>query len=141
MARLDRPGSSNGFTLVELLVVVVVIGILATIALTSFLHQQRKAWDTAVESDLRSAATAQHTVSAGAGEGEFASSLAMLEAAGFRASPDVNYSGGAFSMTVTAVGGASFCMTARSASGRYFGYSSQFGLAPSSSPLSTTTCD
>ncbi len=141
MARFDERESVKGFTLVELLVVVMVVGILATIALSAFLSQQRKAWDTAVASDLRGAATAQHTVRAGAGEGEFASTIDLLETAGFRASPDANYFGGEFSMTVMAIGGESFCMTARSASGRYFGFSSLFGFAPSASPLSPTTCD
>lgn len=141
MARLQQRGSAHGFTLVELLVVIVLIGILATIALTVILDQRRKGWDAVVESDLRNAATVQYTVLTGGGAGEFASDLATLEEAGFRPSPDVNYFGSAFAMTVTATSGQSFCMTARSASGRYFGYSSWFGLVPSLLAPDVVTCD
>ena len=136
----DR-GSSEGFTLVELLVVVMVIGILATIALSTFFRHERQAWDAAVKSDLRNAALAQQTAFDGPGTGGFATDVSTLNSAGFRSSPGRNYFGGAFLMTVTAVGGQSFCMTAQSASGVYFGYSSQFGLVPSLNPLSATTCE
>ncbi len=52
------PGAAptHGFTLAELLVVIVVIGILAAIAIPVFLSQADKASDTALKSDLTNAA-------------------------------------------------------------------------------------
>jgi type IV pilus assembly protein PilA len=141
MTRVDVRDSNDGFTLVELLVVVAVIAILATLALTAFLDQRRKGWDAAVESDLRNAATVQHTVLAGVGAGEFAADLATLESAGFRPSPAANYFGGVFVISVAALEGETFCMTARSASGRFYGYSSRSGLVPSAGPLGAITCE
>ncbi len=57
-ARLRRSDKDAGFSLVELLVVVVVIGILAAIAIPMFFRQRERAWMAAVESDLASAAIA-----------------------------------------------------------------------------------
>ncbi len=48
--------TGRGFTLVELLVVIVVIGVLAAIAIPVFLSQADKASDTALKSDLANAA-------------------------------------------------------------------------------------
>lgn len=48
-----RPRFEAGFTLLELLVVIVIIGVLAGIAIPVFLNQRVKAYDTAVRSDLR----------------------------------------------------------------------------------------
>lgn len=47
----------NGFTIVELLVAIVIIGILASITIVAFNGIQDRAHDTAVKSDLRSAFT------------------------------------------------------------------------------------
>ncbi len=51
--------SARGFTIVELLVVVVVIGVLASIAIPKFANQKEKAMLAQMKSDLRNLATAQ----------------------------------------------------------------------------------
>lgn len=50
-----RRVAQDGFTLVELLVVVVIIGILATIGTAAFLSQRRAGWKAQVQADLRQA--------------------------------------------------------------------------------------
>ena len=51
--------SRKGFTLIELVVVVVIIGLLATIAIPKFTNTKEKAHIAAMKSDLRNLATAE----------------------------------------------------------------------------------
>lgn len=107
-----RAVGEDGFTLVELLVVVLVLAALIAIAVPTFTGQREGAWDAAVRSELRSASIALESYRAQNG----AYSSDALEPGstwGFEASGNLDYQDGFTLITPT-----TYCLVAQHVSAR-----------------------
>lgn len=100
-----RPATRRGFTLIEVLVVIAIIGILVAVAIPQLSAYRRNAYDSEMVTELRNAATAQEAYFVK--NFKYTNTVAGLEAEGFKSNPSVT-------ITTTAVVGppASFTMTA-----------------------------
>jgi type IV pilus assembly protein PilA len=124
--RKRRTEDEDGFTLIELMVVVLIIAILIAIAIPTFLGAQNRARDRGAQSDLRNAIQAAKTVATD-NSGLFVSTgttpLAATDLS--EAEPALSFSdsgGGVGEIhVVTGTAGADILLTTQSASDKWFG--------------------
>ena len=90
LGRLRPRSDDAGFTFVELMTVVVIIGILAGIAVPLLMNNKRRGYQASLERTLRDAATAQEAKLAEGGN--YAADVDGLHAEGFRATESVQMS-------------------------------------------------
>lgn len=96
-----------GFSLVEVMVVVVIVAILASITIPIFFKQREKAWQASAESALKNAATALNSASISQGGSYRGISIAEL-----RATEGLKYDLAAIDLVVASANETNYCISA-----------------------------
>jgi type IV pilus assembly protein PilA len=122
-------GGEDGFTLIELMVVVLIIAILISISIPTFLGAQNRARDRGAQSDLRNALTAVKTIATDHSGFFISDAGTPLTASDIpTAEPAIDFSDTVATTSVvliaTTAGGDDVTMVKQSASSRFFGITS-----------------
>jgi type IV pilus assembly protein PilA len=119
---MDQRHGDGGFTLVELLVVMMIVGILAGIAIPTFIRHRQDAYRTQLREDLRNAASAIESASVSA-NGDYTQRATLVGGQVLWTSSSnpirtiVDYAGSpADTVTITRITPSTYCLQATNAS-------------------------
>jgi prepilin-type N-terminal cleavage/methylation domain-containing protein len=98
----------SGFTLIELMIVIAIIGILATLAIPQFSDYKKRANDKVALAQVKDMVTAEEAYCAE--NGRYTTVLADLQSYGFKSHPEVTH-------TKSLIGTTAYTLTAKHMSG------------------------
>jgi type IV pilus assembly protein PilA len=128
-----RAQSESGFTLVELLVVMLILGLLAAIAIPAFFNQRDKARDADAKEAVRTAQTGMETYATDNGNSGYAGTPANVKAAIQNIEPTLTDTPGS-SLVVSGNDQDEYTLTVTSATGN------TFSIARSNTGATTYSC-
>jgi type IV pilus assembly protein PilA len=132
----EKSGSESGFTLVELLVVMLILGILAAIAIPSFFNQRDKARDSDAKADARTAQTAIETYATDNGGSYTGAAVGAVGTPGTLVDIEPTLADAAARMTLSGLGARTYTITVDSVN-----TPNTFTISRAANGSTSLTCD